>query len=373
VRVALVAEDYYPQMGGVPEHTHHLAAQLNTWGHSTHIFTSHMNADWPDPPFVHRVGTSRVIQANGGDSRITTGWRLRHQLTERFRAGRYDIVHVQGGLAPTFGLVAPLAARRAGIPVVATYHSWFPRSAGYRILRRPFQRLMNVHAANIAVSQAVVDAMSRYFRASWDVIPNGVQTGFFRPDGRRPDDAARRGPRLLFLARLERRNDLETVLSAMPRILQRYPAAQLTVVGDGPRRARYERQAGALGDRVRFVGQVHQERPDFYASSDLYLCPTTRASFGVTLLESMACGTPLVASDIVGFREVANGPEAVLVPPRDPATWAETVIELLDDPDRRQRMAEAGLAKARRYDWTVVARQILAVYQRTLGTGPPHS
>src|SRR5256886_5959150 len=122
MRIALVAEDYYPQVGGVPEHVHNLALQLNGWGHTAHVVTSRMG-NYPDADFVRRVGTSRVIYANGGVSRVTTGWRLRRRLEDLFRAWRYDIVHVHGGLAPTLGLAAPFAAWRAGIPVVATFHS----------------------------------------------------------------------------------------------------------------------------------------------------------------------------------------------------------------------------------------------------------
>src|SRR2546426_3995897 len=127
MRIALVAEDYYPQLGGVPEHVHNLALQFNAWGHTAAVVTSHMG-DYPDADFVRRVGTSRVIYANGGVSRVTTGWRLRRRLEELFRAERYDLVHVHGGLAPTFGLAAPFAAWRIGIPVVATFHSWFAHS-----------------------------------------------------------------------------------------------------------------------------------------------------------------------------------------------------------------------------------------------------
>src|SRR5207253_193461 len=214
MRIALVAEDYYPQLGGVPEHVHNLALQLNAWGHTATVVTSHMG-DYPDAPFVRRVGKSRVIYSNGGVSRVTTGWRLRRRLEELFRAGRYDIVHVHGGLAPTFGLAAPFAAWRAGIPVVATFHSWFARSAACRVFRRPLQRVLDRHAATIAVSEPVVDANSRYFRAEWDVIPNGVDTSFFRPNGRRPTDALTDHPRLLFLGRIEPRNGLGTLFEAM--------------------------------------------------------------------------------------------------------------------------------------------------------------
>src|SRR5256714_1339878 len=328
MRIALVAEDYYPQLGGVREHVHNLHLQLNAWRHTATVVTSHMG-DYRDAPFVRRVGTSRVIYANGGVSRITTGWRLRRRLEQLFRAGRYDLVHVHGGLAPTLGLVAPFA-----------------------------------------VSQPVVEANARYFDLQWDVIPNGVDTTFFKPNGRRPTDALTDHPRLLFLGRIEPRNGLGTLLEAMPRILARYPRAVLTVAGDGPWRHYYERRARAEGLRasVRFAGQVFEDRPVYYGSADLYLCPTTIASFGVTLLEAMACGTPMVVSDNHGFRSViAGGAEAVVIPKDDPAVWAETTIALLGDPARREAMGRAGIEKAQRFAWPRIARQELAVYERVLG------
>jgi len=367
MRIALVAEDYYPQLGGVPEHVHNLALQLNRWGHTATVVTSHMG-DYPDADFVRRVGTSRVIYSNGGVSRLTTGWRLRRRLEDVFRTGRCDIVHVHGGLAPTFGLAAPFAAWRLGIPVVATFHSWFRRSAGCRVFRRPLQKILDRHAATIAVSQPVVDAMSRYFELDWEIIPNGVDTSFFHPNGRRPMDALTDHPRLLFLGRMEPRNGLGTLFAAMPRVLARYPRAVLTVAGEGPWRHYYERRARFLGASVRFVGEVFADRPDYYGSADLYLCPTRIASFGVTLLEAMACGTPMVVADNVGFRYVVDGgAEAVILPKDDPAAWAETAIALLADPERRRAMSEAGLAKAARFAWPRIARQELAVYERVLG------
>jgi phosphatidyl-myo-inositol alpha-mannosyltransferase len=137
------------------------------------------------------------------------------------------------------------------------------------------------------------------------------------------------------------------------------------VAGDGPWKRFYQWRARGLGDRVRFVGRVLGERPEHYASSDLYLCPTRIASFGVTLLEAMACGTPLVVAENAGFRWlVGAGAEAVLLPHNRPATWAETAIALLGDPARRHSMSRAGLAKAARFAWPIVARQELAVYER---------
>jgi len=162
------------------------------------------------------------------------------------------------------------------------------------------------------------------------------------------------------------------LLEAMPLILQRFPNAVLTIAGDGPWRGYYERRARGLGlgegRRVRFVGRVFQERPLLYAAADLYLCPTTRASFGVTLLESMACGTPMVLADNVGFRSVVReNREAVFLTQQRPEVWADTVTGLVADVDRRAAMQRAGLDRAAEFAWPIVARRELAVYERVTG------
>lgn len=365
MRIALVAEDYYPQLGGVPEHVHNQALQLRAWGHDVTVVTSQMAGAGPDPEFVRRVGTSRVIYANGGVARITTGRRLGRQLETVFREGQFDVIHVHGGLNPVFGILAPQAALRLGIPVVATFHTWFERSLGYAVFRRPLQRLLDGHAATIAVSAPVVDVLSRYFRADWEIIPNGVDTDFFEPNGRRPGDALATGPRLLFLGRIEPRNGLGTVFDALPRILERFPNTRLTVAGDGPWAGHYRRRARPFGASVEFVGEVFADRPAYYGSADLYLAPTRIASFGVTLLEAMACGTPMILADNHGYRAVVgDGSEAVLLPADDAAAWADTAIALLADPARRAAMSEAGRAKAAEFSWPIVAQRELEVYER---------
>jgi phosphatidylinositol alpha-mannosyltransferase len=366
--IALVSEYYYPHLGGVTEHVHFLRRELVARGHRVTIVTSRMKPAVEDGPDVVRIGTSRTLSSNGSQARLTTGWGLTRQLETLFRERHVDLAHVHGGLAPTFGIVAPRAAERAGIPCVATFHSWFRRSVAYECLRAPLKRESARLAARIAVSEPVVHAMQRYIDDEWEIVPNGVDTTSFHPNGRRAADALRDGqPRLLFLGRLDPRNGLGTVLKAMPHILERFPGAQLTVAGDGPLRPMYERQAAPLGDRVRMVGRIYDERPHHYGTSDLYLCPTDKASFGITLLEAMACATPLVVSDIVGFRELVDGgEEAVLVPADDPRAWSRTVIDLLNDPEKRATMGMAGRAKAESYSWPQVTERILQIYRRAL-------
>ena len=361
MRIALVTEFYYPHLGGVTEHVHNLALAFRRLGHDAIIVTADMGDASHDDPFVRRIGTSRVIYSSGSFARVTTGRRLRGRLRDLFRNERIDLVHTHGPLAPTLGLAAPAAAHDLDLPVVGTFHSWFPSSALYRIFRGTLQRRLDRYAATIAVSQPVVEAHSRYFRADWRVIPNGVDVDVFRPaDGA---DRNGHGPRLLFLGRLDPRNGLDTLLRAMPGIIEAAPRARLIVAGDGPLRNVYQRMARPVADHVEFIGYVNGDRPARYAGADLYLCPTTKASFGITLLEAMACGTPMLVSDITGFRElVGGGAEAVMVPRGDASAWARATVDLLPDAERRRTMGVAGRAKALRFAWPVVAEQVLGVY-----------
>ena len=377
MRVALVTEFYYPHLGGVTEHVHNLARTLIQSGHHAIVITSHMGEPSrghelgemdQDPSYVYRIGTSRVIYSYGSFARVTTGHGLRRRIRNILRREQIDLVHVHGGLNPVLGLVAPDAAGDLDIPVVATFHSWFHQSALCRIFRRPLQKRLDRHAAVIAVSQPVVEAHARYFEADWRIIPNGVDTSFFRPDGSDRPSTSDTEPELLFLGRLDPRNGLDTVLSAMPAVLEQFPEVRLTIAGDGPLRRLYQRLAAPVGRHVSFIGSVNGNRPVFYSRADLYLCPTTKASFGITLLEAMACATPMVVSDITGFRElVSGGDEAVLVPKNDSGAWAETIVALLHDDRRRERMGSAGLSKAERFAWPRVAAEVTAVYRSVLG------
>ncbi len=373
MRIALVTEYYYPHLGGVTEHVHNLALELESQGHPTIVVTANMRAPArgidlhgvTDLPFVRRIGTSRTIYSAGSFARVTTGTRLRRDLRALFVRERIDLVHVHGGLNPTLGLLAPEVADDLDLPVVATFHSWFAGSALCRVFRRPLQRRLDRHAAVMAVSQPVIDAHARYFEADWQIIPNGVDTEFFRADAR--PGSARGCPELLFLGRLDPRNGLDTVLAAMPRVMEARPGVRLTVAGDGPLRPVYERLAQPLRRSVSFVGRVNGDRPAHYARADLYLCPTTKASFGITLLEAMACGTPQVVSDITGFRElVGDGREAMLVPKQRPAAWADAILELLADRPRLEAMSSAGRRKAEDYAWPRIAGQVVDVYRRVL-------
>jgi phosphatidyl-myo-inositol alpha-mannosyltransferase len=363
LRIAQVTEYYYPHLGGICEHVHFLAHEARLRGHHVDIITSNLSGA-RDVADVIRVGRSLPVYSNGSLARITVGRRLRRDMREVLARGAYDIVHVHAPLAPTLPL---LAVDEAQCPVVGTFHTYFEYSVGYALGSAYFQRRLSRLAAAVAVSPTVVDAHARYFAADWTQIPNGVDTKLFSPAAPRPMSIRTDVPSVLFLGRFDPRNGLASLISAFKRIRGPRRPGQLVVVGDGPLRSHYRRLAGGDPD-ITFVGAVLGERPNYYANCSIYACPTTKASFGITLLESMACGTPIVCSDINGFRNVvAHEREALLVPCGDTDALADTLVRLLDDDALRGRLGLVGRQRALAYGWPRVSDAILGLYARVLG------
>jgi phosphatidyl-myo-inositol alpha-mannosyltransferase len=366
VRIGLVTEYYYPHLGGVCEHVHHFARELRRRGHCADIITSLISGAAPEPHVI-RLGRSVPWYINGSQSRITVGGTLRRDMRRVLRDGRYDLVHVHSPLTPVLPL---LAVEEAEVPVVGTFHTYFDRSAGYRMFRRFFQQRLDMLGAAIAVSRSTIVALERYFDADWVIVPNGVDTTQFHPTARPPLAMEGDEPTILFLGRFDPRNGLSTLIEAFKRVRARGRRARLVVVGDGPLRGHYRALARGRSD-IRFVGPVLDGRPGYYAGSAIYACPTTKASFGITLLEAMACRTPIVCSDILGFRDVVqHGREAWMVPGNDAEALANGLVHLLDDEPLRWRLGATGHRRAIEYDWSRVTDQVLAVYDRILDPVP---
>ena len=362
LRIGVVTEYYYPHLGGICEHVHFFAREARRYGHTVDIITSKLPGTESQPGVI-RLGRSVPIYFNGSQARITVGRTLSRDLRQVFRDGAYDIIHVHSPLTPTLPL---LAIEEAEVPVVGTFHTYFDRSLNYRVFRKQFQRRLDKLSAAIAVSQSTIVALERYFDAEWKIIPNGIDTELFTPDVPRPSQIRTDVPAILFLGRFDPRNGLSTLIDAFKRVKGRGRRAQLVVVGDGPLRKHYYSAAGRDPD-ITFVGAVLNGRPSFYAHSAIYACPTTKASFGITLLESMACQTPILCSDILGFRDVVmHGREALMVPCGDRDALANGLVRLLDDEGLRARLGATGRERALEYDWRHVSSQILDVYHDIL-------
>ena len=364
LRLAIVTEYYYPHLGGVCEHVHFFAREARRRGHHVDIITSRIPGTG-ERPGVIRLGRSLPVQANDSLARITIGIGLRKQMRRALRDGGYDLVHVHSPLTPTLPL---LAIEEAEVPVVGTFHTDLQRrSLGYTLLRGYFQGHLDRLDAAIAVSNAARAAMDHYFDADYRIIPNGIDTSSFRPDAPAPAAFAPEVPSILFLGRFDSRNGLEPLIGAYRRIRATGRRVRLVIVGDGPQRDRYHALAGGDPDIV-FTGAVLEGRPGYYANATVYACPTTVASFGITLLESMACATPIVCTKIRGFDEVVQHErEALMVPPGDEQALADALARVLDDPGLAAQLGAAGRDRALAYDWSCVTDEVLDVYARLLG------
>ncbi|MBA3656809.1 MAG: glycosyltransferase family 4 protein [Gemmatimonadaceae bacterium] len=366
LRIALVTEYYYPHLGGVTEHVHYFAQEARKFGHHVDIITSNIPNAEPDPHVI-RLGYSQSIYSNGSQARITLGWGLRREMRRALSRGDYDIVHIHSPLHPVLPV---LAMQEAQCPVVGTFHTYFDSSLGYTVFRKQCQRRLDSMQAVIAVSHSTTIAMNRYFDVDWTIIPNGIDLDVFRPDVPKPAQIRDDMPSILFLGRFDPRNGLTTLIDSFRKVRGRNREAQLVVVGDGPLRKHYYRAAGGDPD-ITFVGAILKERPNYYAHSTIYACPTTKASFGITLLESMACETPIVCSDILGFRDVVkNEREALMTHCGDTTELADALVRLLDDEDLQRRLGKVGRERAQHYSWQSVTSAVLDVYAAVLGRVP---
>lgn len=368
MRIGVVTHAYYPRFGGVSEHVAALARQMRTRGHDVTILTGHFPGEDPTEPGVVRVAPTYLIPHNGAYCDLTLSPLLPHRLRGALREGRFDVVHVHEPYAPVMGL---LGVKLAPCPVVGTFHASAPRNRGYALFARPLRAWSDRLAARIAVSEAARAFVSRYVPADYEVVPNGVDTTRFAPRIA-PQPGARRGsrPLVLFVGRLDPRKGLGVLLGAMARVREAIPHAELLVVGDGPLRARFESLAAPLGDAVRFQGAVPGAAlPHYYAAADVVVSPATgNESFGIVLLEAMASGRALIASDIAGYRSVVtSGEDGVLVPPADADALSDALVALLRDPERRAVLGHEGRRTALQYDWSAIADRVEAIYARAAG------
>ncbi len=367
MRIAVVTEYYAPSVGGVQEHVRHFAREAGRLGHSVSVLTSAMPdlegrgpepAPHPHDPEVVRVGRSFPIYNNRSVGRVTVGPRVSSTVRQVLRRGRFDVVHVHAPLTPVLPLVA---IHHADVPLVGTFHTNWKPGLAFRLARGVLRRYLDRLDAPLAVSRACLGALG--LEADFRIVPNGVDVARFGQGRRlaRFDDGK---VNLLWVGRLEQRNGLDRMLAALP-LVRREIDARLVVVGDGPLLATYRARVPAALERdVVFAGRVMDERPDYYASAHVFCAPTRIASFGVTLLEAMAAGVPILASDIDGFREVLHhGVEGEFVPPDDTAAWASAIVRLATDRARAAAYGAAGLRTVARYDWKNVAREVLAVYR----------
>jgi phosphatidylinositol alpha-mannosyltransferase len=374
----MVSDVYYPHPGGISEHVHHLTLELRRRGHKVDILTAKTkNKHFPfvDPPYVIRIGKGLKFPINKSLTNVTFSPLLTKKVKEILDRG-YHIVHIHGSLAPMLPLLAVNYSKSVN---VFTFHAAHDESVWYELFKPILiNSFMKIHVP-IAVSEVAKQSVARYFPGNYRVIPNGIDTERFNPQVEPFTELMEKGVyNILFVGRLEPRKGFKVLIKALPYVKAIIPRIKLIVVGGGPLFKWYSNKVeDEIKENIVFVGTVPPEDlPRYYRSAHIFVSPAIGGeSFGIVLLEAMASGTPIVASNIPGYSHVVeNGREGLLVPPESPQLLASAIVTLLKNARLRKKMGERGREKAiEKYAWSRVAEQIEKVYFEALERVDPYA
>jgi phosphatidylinositol alpha-mannosyltransferase len=370
MRICLVSSAYRPYISGVGEHVHYLGTHLQKMGHNVHVLTStcHTLANSEQLPAT-RLGKGLILPFADGQFTLPIGVNLFWQVKKFFQKFRFDIVHCHGIFPPE---LAFWAALYSDCPLIVTFHTVTPNlpDAICWLFSLFFKKLNSKLRSRIAVSYATKAWAEKLFPGNYEVIPNGVDLSRFHPNVK-PSLPPSPFPRLLYVGRLEKRKGLEFLLRALPEVRKEFPAANLTVVGYGPLKDYFINLTVKLNIReaVDFVGPVaNTNLAGYYTAAQVYIAPTVgREAMGIVLLEAMACGIPVIASDTSGYNEVIkNGESGILVPPGDVGKLAEAIITVLGSQPLREKLIENELIRAKEFGWDRITAQIVEIYKLNL-------
>lgn len=374
LRIGIVCPYSLDVPGGVQAHALDLAAALRTLGHEVDVLAPAVAAT-DVPEFVTPAGRALGVPYNGSVARVTFGpvtyGRVRRWLAEH----RFDVLHLH---EPTTFSISVLALLAAEGPIVATFHTSTERSRALVAFGGMLRPLMEKVTARIAVSAMARRVQVEHLGGDATEVPNGVDVARYAggPTLTECGSAERpAGPTVGFLGRYdEPRKGMSVLLEAVRTLARTRPDLRLLVVGRGDD-AGLLRQAGPeLAGRIDLLGAVDETtKAAALRAMDVYCAPNLGGeSFGMVLLEAMAAGTPVVASDMEAFRAVIGRDPAagLLVPTGDSAALAGTLAELIDDPDARAALTAAGRARAAAFDWPVVAAEVLQVYRAAIAADP---
>jgi phosphatidylinositol alpha-mannosyltransferase len=365
LKIGIVSPYGYPHPGGVNEHVRFTYEAMSRMGHDVWIITSKYGRQRESEGHIIRLGTGWAAPANGSVGRVTLGLRFKRQVREVLEAQDFDVLHFHEPLVP---FLSPTMLDASETVNIGTFHAFGGFSPSYWIGSKFSGWLADKLDGRIAVSGAARHFTSRYFPGEYRIIPNGVDLERFQLA--EPYEELRDGAlNILFVGRLEERKGLIHLLKAYHRLRKRRVDARLLVIGDGPKRREYKRFVGLRGIRdVEFLGRVSdEEKVRYFASADIYCAPNTgQESFGIVLLEAMAAGVPIVASDIHGFKNVMQrNVQGLLVEPKNPRALAAALYALSRNADLRHEMGDAGRARAPEFSWDRVTERIVDFYYET--------
>jgi phosphatidyl-myo-inositol alpha-mannosyltransferase len=368
VKIVLACPYAWDAPGGVQVHVGQLADHLRKRGHEVLVLApghgSEVRGGGAAHPSVRLVGRAVRVPFQGTVAPICFSAHSARLIRSALRSFRPDLVHAHEPFSPSTAMLATLWSRS---PVVATFHAFSERSVLYSVAApflRPVWRRIRV---GIAVSEAAATFVAARFRDSLRVIPNGCDLELFA--GGRPREDLPPGHRILWVGRLDEQKGFPVAVRAFAALAAEFPDLIFVVVGEGRDRGAVSALAPEIRRRALLAGSVpHPDLPGYFAGADAFVAPALgQESFGIVLVEAMAAGVPVVASDIPGYQEVIRRDvDGLLVPPKDPDALARAVRRVLTDPALAARLREGGRARAERFRWDVVIEEIEAAYQDAL-------
>ncbi|MEO6711871.1 MAG: glycosyltransferase family 4 protein, partial [Mycobacteriales bacterium] len=328
------------------------------------------------PAYVVSSGGVLKVPYNGSVARLSFHPKAAAKVRRWLKNGEFDVVHIHEPVAPSTSVLALLQIKDE--PIVGTFHTSMIRSRGLEFWRPSLAPFLAKIVARIAVSHAARRYIVEHVGGGVILIPNGVSVTHFSQAEPLPGwpsgAAALDGGDIGFLGRIdEPRKGLPVLLAAFGTLLETRPNARLLVAGPGDVDEVTEDLDPAIRARITFLGMVSEvDKARALRSVDIYCAPNTGGeSFGIVLLEAMAAGAPVVASDLDAFRRVLDdGSAARLFPAEDAGALAKALDGLLEDPGARAELTERGSDVVRRYDWPVVASAIVDVYETVIAATP---
>ncbi|MBT0567970.1 glycosyltransferase family 4 protein [Williamsia sp. CHRR-6] len=369
MKIGMICPYSFDTPGGVQAHVVELAQVFIERGHTVSVLAP-AGDDMTLPDYVVSVGAALAIPYNGSVSRVNFGPKAYARLRTWLHEGKFDVVHVHEPNAPSISMLSLMVAQG---PIVATFHTSTTKSlwlSTFQGILRPYHERI---VGKIAVSELARRWQMESLGSDAVEIPNGIDVAAFA-DATPLPGYPRPGRTIVFLGRYdEPRKGIDILMRALPRVVARFPDVSVVVVGTGNEQA-LRRRAGDLSDRMTFLGQVDDAtKARALASADIYVAPNLGGeSFGIVLVEAMAAGAAVVASDLDAFRRVLDdGSTGRLTRTGDPTALADGICELLGDDTERAALVERARGRADRYDWSHVADQIMQVYESvTVGAQP---
>jgi phosphatidyl-myo-inositol alpha-mannosyltransferase len=328
-------------------------------GSFTRLLHPRLGRHGEPPPDVVPVGRSVIVPANGSLPNIVLSPRSVGAIRRALERERFDVLHIHEPMTPAISIAVLALAR---VPCVATFHANGP--LGWMKIGKPLWGFLADRLDyRIAVSPHARDSASAWLPGGYEVVPNGVLIP-------READAHGREHRVLFVGRQEPRKGLHVLLRAWPEIRRR-TGARLRIAGADPRAVRLllTRQR-VPDDGIDSLGFLSQEDlTSELLRAKVMVAPSLGGeSFGMVLTRAFACSTPVVASDIAGYREVMTEEAGVSFPPGDERALADAVVGLLEDEQRRATLGEGARRLAvERYSWDDIARRLVEIYELVAG------